>query len=202
MKYRKILSILALAAVVSVSLAACRPVRPRVEMESQRGIQGELHIPGVEPWGGVTVSMDVDVQETDAAAHTASGHVNWRNYQPDPPEGDTHWRAVDADARYVFFGADEENGDPNAAVVIAQLKRQDGWGQGEPGEYAYFWLRDGGSEGADQWGMRYFSLDPWYEFYPAAAPPVADGYFTVEEMQADDAVLPLDVEVGGVTITR
>ena len=169
---------------------------------ARRSIQGKALLPSVETWGGVAVSMDLDVKETDSGAHTATGPVHWRVFQPNPPAGEAFWKDVDANAQYVFFGSDEEGGDPNTAVVIAEITNKDGWGQGVPGEYGYFWFRDNGAEQPDQWGMRYYTLDPWYEFFPVGEPPVEGGYFTVEEMQADDSVLPLDFENGYVTITQ
>jgi hypothetical protein len=144
----------------------------------------------------------MDVTETDPQTHAAAGTVNWRNFQPNPPAGEGYWKEVESDAKYIFFGSDDDSGDPNTVVLITQIKSKDGWGLGEPGEYAYFWLRDGDDGEPDQWGMRYYSLDPWAEFFPAGEPPVEAGYFTVDEMQADDPVLPLDFEIGDVEITQ
>jgi hypothetical protein len=202
MKRMQIFGILALVAAAGMLLAGCQPVRPLDAATVQRSIHGKALLPGVEAWDGVAVSMDLDVKEVDSQAHTATGPVHWRVFQPNPPEGDVYWKDVDANAKYVFFGSDEEGGDPNTAVVIAEITNKDGWGQGVPGEYGYFWFRDNGTEQPDQWGMRYYTLDPWYEFFPVGKPPVEGGYFTVAEMQGDDPVLPLDFENGDVTITQ
>ena len=191
-----------LAVSICLGIAACQPVRPLAETGAPRRVQGEIFMPGVEPWGGAAVSMRFDVSEVNPETHEATGFVNWRVFQPQPPAGEAYWKVVDADARYVFLGADEPNGDPNAVVVIPQIKSKEGWGQGVPGEYSYFWFRDGADTGPDQWGMRYYSLDPWYEFFPADKSPAEAGYFTVPEMQADDPVLPLDVEGGGLKISQ
>jgi hypothetical protein len=189
--------LLLLAALV---LSACQPIRPQAVSGALRHVQGEIFLPGVPQWGGVSVSMRIDFSEVNPTTHEATGFINWRNFQPQPPSGETYWKVVDSDVRYVFFGVDVANGDPNTVVVITQLKAKEGWGQGEPGEYGYFWFRDGAEDGTDQWGMRYYSFDPWYEFYPADKSPVEAGYFTLAEMQADDPVLPLTVEIGGLTI--
>lgn len=66
--------------------------------------------------------------------------------------------------------------------------------------YGYFWFRDGGPGGVDQWGNRSYTMDPWQEFDPADKPPVDAGYFTMVEMQAAVPVLPLTVESGDLTI--
>jgi uncharacterized protein (TIGR02246 family) len=187
---------------VVLLLSACQPVQPLpAAQDDLRQVSGAIYLPSVPEWGGVAVSFDMDFQEVNPETHEATDYLNWRNFQPQPPAGEPNWKTVNSDVRYLFFGADEEGGDPNVVVVITQIRSKDGWGQGEPGEYAYFWFRDGGKNAKDQWGMRYFSFDPWYEFYPAGEPPVEAGYFTLEEMQADDPVLPLTVEVGDFAIT-
>ena len=77
---------------------------------------------------------------------------------------------------FVAFG--EHEGAP-AAAFVAEITRVSGWGQGVPGEYAYYWVRDGGTPArqGDQFAINYYSLDPFYEFYPAGAPPTG-AYFT------------------------
>jgi hypothetical protein len=189
-----------LVLLVALLLSACQPIQPQAGSSTRRHVQGEIFLPGVPQWGGIAVSMRFDFAEVAPATHEATGFINWRNFQPQPPEGESYWKVVDSEVRYAFFGADVENGDPNTVVVITQIKAKDGWGQGEPGEYAYFWFREGGEQAPDQWGMRSYSLDPWYEFYPADKPPVDPGYFTLEEMQAEGPLLPLTVEIGGLTI--
>ena len=194
------ITLLLLAALI---LSGCSPIqRPPLSGGNLRQASGELYFPGVPEWGGVAVSMLVDFAEIDPETHKATGSITWHNFQPQPPEGEPYWKAVDSNARYAFFGADVENGDPNTVVVITEINAKEGWGQGEPGEYAYFWFRDGGDQEPDQWGMRTYSFDPWYEFFPADQPPVEQGYFTLEEMQAEDAVLPLTAELGDLRIER
>jgi hypothetical protein len=121
---------------------------------------------------------------------------------PNAEPGTPTWKGGESEARYIFFGEDMEGGEPDAVALITQIVSKEGWGQGEPGEYAYFWFRDGSGAGPDQWGMRYFSVDPFQEFYPEDSPPFDDGYFAAEEMQADGPVLPLDVELGDIEILR
>ena len=202
MKHASMFFVLLLLAIACAVLVACQPVKPLAETVQPRQLQGEIFLPGVEQWGGVAVSLRFDVREVNPETHEAAGFVDWRNFQPQPPDGEPYWKAVDGDARYIFFGADVPGGDPNTVVVIPQITSKLGWGQGEPGEYGYFWFRDGGETEPDQWGMRYYSMDPWYEFYPAGQPPIEPGYFTAAEMQADDPVLPLDIEGGNLTISQ
>lgn len=202
MQCTRVLVVLSFVVGTCLGLAACQPVRPLGETTAPRHVQGEIYLPGVEPWGGVAVSMRFDVSEVNQETHEATGFVNWRVFQPQPPTGEDYWKVVDAAAKYVFFGADEPGGDPNTVVVIPQIESKEGWGQGEPGEYGYFWFRDGGDTAPDQWGMQSYSFDPWLEFFPADKPPVEAGYYTVDEVQAGDPALPLDVEGGGLTISQ
>ncbi len=197
-------TLFALLVILVLPLSACQPLLPAEEAAPDadlRRVQGEIFLPSVPEWGGVTISMDFDFSEVDPDSHKASGYINWHNVMPGQDEGMPTWKGVESEARYVFFG--EDAGDTvDAVVVIAQITAKDGWGQGEPGEYAYFWMRDGGDTGPDQWGMRYFSFDPFYEFYPEDSPPVEAGYFTLEDVRAEDPVLPLDVELGEIEIVR
>lgn len=167
--------------------------------EDLRRVSGEAYLPAVQEWGGVTISMDFDVVEVDPETHEASGYINWHNVMPDPEEGMPTWKGVETEARYIFFG--EDVGDTvDAVVVITQITAKEGWGQGEPGEYAYFWLRDGGDTAPDQWGNRSFSFDPFLEFFPEDSPPVEEGYFTLEDLHTEDPVLPINVELGDIEI--
>lgn len=202
MKRVNVLTLLAMLAVAGMVFGGCQPVRPVTELSAQRQVNGEIYLPGVPQWGGVTVALRFAFTEVNPKTHEATGYISWRNYQPQPPKGEAYWKLVDSDVRYVFFGADAPNGDSNTVVVITQIKAKTGWGQGQPGDYAYFWFRDGGKGGADQWGMRYYKLDPWTEFYPAEQSPVTAGYFTMKAMQADSPVLPLNVEAGDLTIVQ
>jgi hypothetical protein len=187
-------------------LSACQPLAPVEDVstvdEDLRRVSGEIYMRGVPQWGGVTVSMDFDFAELDPETHEATGYIDWHNVMPNAEEGTPTWKGVESEARYIFFGEDVEGGEPDAVVVITQIASKGGWGQGEPGQYGYFWFSDGGEAGPDQWGMRYYSFDPFQEFYPADSPPVDDGYFTAEDMHADGPVLPLDVELGDIELSR
>lgn len=208
MSSKRDLVLVALLAIVLLTMSACQPIAPTDEPgqeamapdTEQRRVKGEIYLPGEPSWGGVAINTAFDFTEVDPETHEADGYVNWHVLLPDDDPDTPSWKGVEAAARYVFFGADVEDGDPAAAVVIAQILSKDGFGQGVPGEYSYFWLRDGGEAGQDQFGMRYYSLDPWYEFYPEDEPPVEAGYFSVAEMQLDDAALPLDVELGDIEL--
>jgi len=197
---------MALLAICLLALSACQPMLLEEEGaapdENLRRVSGEIYLPGVPQWGGVTISMDFDFAELDPETHEAAGYINWHNVMPNAEEGMPTWKGVESEVKYVLFGEDFEAGEPNAVVVITQIVSKEGWGQGEPGQYAYFWMRDGAEAGPDQWGMRYYSFDPFQEFYPEESPPLAEGYFTVEAMQADDPVLPLDVELGDIALVR
>lgn len=167
-----------------------------------RQARGEIYLPAIPEWGGVSISMDLSVTEVDPETHAARGHVNWCNIVPNAEPGAPTWKCVKSEARYIFFGEDIARGEMDAVAVISQIGSKEGWGEGEAGQYAYFWLRDGGEANPDQWGMRYYSLDPFQEFYPQASPPIEGGYFTIAEMQADDPVLPVDVELGDLALFR
>ena len=54
-------------------------------------------------------------------------------------------------------------------------------------------MRDGGTPGSegDQWGMAYYSFDPFIEFFPADDPPPCE-YFTPDEL--------IDIEGGDLVI--
>lgn len=199
MKRLPILTIVGLV-VMSIVFTACQPVRPVAELNHPRHVRGDLVFPGVPEWGGIAISMRIDFTEVNSETHEAAGFINWRNFQPQPPAGEAYWKVVDSEVRYAFFGADIPGGDPNVVVVITQIKSKAGWGQGDPGTYGYFWFREGGPGGVDQWGNRSYTMDPWQEFYPADKPPVDVGYFTMAEMQAAVPVLPLTVESGDLTI--
>ncbi len=205
MNMRTILTTVLLLAVASLLCTACQPVQAMPDTQTSapsRQVQGELYFPGVPEWGGVAVSMEIDVAETNAETHEATGTINWRNFLPAPGEGETYWKVVDSQPRYIFFGADEPGGDPNTVVILTQIDSKMGWGQGEPGEYGVFWFRDGGADTPDQWGNIVYSFDPWYEFFPADAPPLAEGYFDIDRLQGEDPALPLTAELGDITISQ
>ena len=192
----------------SLLLSGCQPLVLQdssdleAEMPALRTVQGEIYLPSVPEWGGTTVTMDFDFAELDPDVHTAAGYINWRNVIPGLAAGEPHWKAVESEVKYVFFGEDVPGQDPHCFAVLTQITDKQGWGEGQPGDYAYFWFRDGVDGMADQWGMKYYSFDPFAEFYPAAEAPVGEGYLGVTEALESDPVLPLDVETGGLTFTR
>ncbi len=205
MNARKFTTIVLLLVFGTLLCTACQPVQAMPDAQAStpsRQVQGELYFASVPEWGGVAISMEIDAVETNAETHEAAGTLNWRNFLPAPGEGETYWKVVDSQPRYIFFGADVPGADPNTVVILTQIDNKMGWGQGEPGEYGAFWFRDGGADASDQWGNTIYSFDPWYEFYPADAPPLAEGYFGIERLQEEDPVLPLTAELGNIVITQ
>ena len=66
-----------------------------------------------------------------------------------------------------------------------------------PGEYAYFWMRDGGTPGSqgDMWGNKNYSdEDPFLEFWPADDPPPCE-YFVPSY-----GIKPIAVEGGDLDV--
>lgn len=193
---------------LSLVLGACQPVRPLAELPAgtaaPRRVSGEVYM-AVPEWGDINLVDMFDFHEVDPKTHAAQGYWNWRIYSPTPqaPDQKSGWRGLDSDVKYVIFGKDIPGADPATVVVITQITRQQGWGYGAAGDYAYYWLRDSGQpDGAgDQWGMRYYKLDPWTEFYPANDPPPV-AYFDVKAMQADDPVLPITSNMGDIKIAQ
>lgn len=79
---------------------------------------------------------------------------------------------------------------------MSRIVSRTGWGWGEPGEYAKFWVRDGGMPGGegDQWIMQSYQFEPeWIEFWPADVPPPDCESFTPDEPE-------IAVKGGGLTI--
>ena len=146
-------------------LSACQPLVATEEVSmtdaNLRRVSGEVFMPGVPEWGGVVVSMDFDFAELDPETHEATGYLNWHNVMPNAEEGMPTWKGVESEVQYALFGEDFDVGEPDGVVVIAQIVSKEGWGQGEPGQYAYFWMHDGAASGPDQWGMKYYSFDPF-----------------------------------------
>lgn len=163
--------------------------------------KGDIHFL-VPAWGNIAISIHFDVHEIDPQTHAANGPVNWTIYSPTPQEGGTGWRGVDSQVKYALFGAEIPGADPDTVVLITQITAQRGWGQGEPGEYAYFWFKDSGQPTGDQWGNVSYKVDPWTEFYPADDPPSVADYITVEQLKQNDPTLPITVEMGDVQIIR
>lgn len=183
---------------VALILSACQPIRP---LPTPHTAKGDIQFM-VPTWGDIAISISFAVREVDPTTHTAVGPLNWRIFSPTPQEGGAGWRGIDSQVKYAIFGKDIPGADPNTVVIITQITAQRGWGQGEPGSYAYFWLKDSGQPAGqgDQWGMVYYKVDPWTEFFPENDPPALDHYITVEEMQQQDAALPITVEMGDVVI--
>lgn len=193
---------LTLLLLVALILSACQPIQPTATAESPTA-KGDIHFT-VPAWGELAISIHFDVHQIDLATHSASGPVNWVIYSPTLQEGGTGWRSIDSQAKYVLLGADIPGADPDTVVVISQITVRRGWGQGEAGEYAYFWFKDSGQADGkgDQWGNISYKVDPWTEFYPADDPPSVADYITVEQLKQNDPTLPITVEMGDVQIIR
>lgn len=164
---KRILMVLVLVAVLTLvgSRFAQATAFRRVEGDVAYRSPPEWYIdPPLKIW------MHYDVQQI-GRSHHVSGQVSWMMYS----ETDG-WRYLDSRPTCMVIG--EHEGKPSA-VIVTQIVERIGWGWGEPGEYAYFWVRDGGTPGSegDQWGMAYYSFDPFTEFYPANDPPPCE-YFT------------------------
>jgi hypothetical protein len=146
----------------------------------------------VPEWGppsnpGVAISMYYDVRELGKSGR-ARGQVSWMIYHED-----MGWRHVDSRPICVVFGEHEGK---SAAVFVARIVNKVGWGPGEPGEYAYYWVRDGGTPGSegDQWGSKSYQYDPFIEFWPADDPPPCEYYVP------DHPPQPIDVQGGDLVI--
>jgi hypothetical protein len=201
---RRISVLLSAMLLVTLLAGACQPIVAPTAMEDGsdlRSVTGELFLAGVPEWGGIGIAFDLAVDEVDAATHEAVGHVNWRNFMPAMEEGMPDWKVVNAEARYVLFGEDFENGEPGSVIIIAQIVDKAGFGQGEPGEFAYLWFHESGADGGEPalWAMRYHSLDPFLEFFPADQPPAVE-YTDLETMIAEDPALPIGTDVGELRI--
>ena len=160
MKPKSVASTLMVVALLGVALVApvsAAPPGPRLT----GGIQ--FSAPG---WGDLTIWQQYSVFQTDPSTHAAKGHVNGQIYSP--TDG---WRRIDAEA--TCLAVTEEPDGSKTAVVVAQLVSKRGWGAGELGEHARFWVRDGGTPGAagDQWMTQSYQWEPeWLEFWPADEP--------------------------------
>jgi hypothetical protein len=140
--------------------------------KSHRKITGDFYFPSPPAWGvDLDIWLTLSIHEVDPSTGEARGNCNWRIYHEE-----WGWRELEAQLVSVAFG--EHDGAP-AAAFVAEITAVSGWGQGVPGEYAYFWVRDGGTPArkGDQFAINYYSLDPFYEFYPAGTPPACT-YFT------------------------
>ena len=183
MKHKSVASTLMVVALLGVALAApasAAPPGPRLT----GGIQ--FSAPG---WGDLTIWQQYSVFQMDSSTHAARGIVNWKIYSP--TDG---WRSIDARATCMAV-TDQPDGS-RTAVVVARLVSVRGWGAGEPGEHAKFWVRDAGTPGAagDQWMMQSYQWEPeWIEFWPADVSAPDCESFTPDEP-------PFDVEHGNLVI--
>ena len=79
---RKFIRTTALMVLALLVLSACQPLvleeAASTRDENLRRVSGEAYLPAVPEWGGVVISMDVDVAEVDPETHEASGYINWR----------------------------------------------------------------------------------------------------------------------------
>jgi hypothetical protein len=128
-----------------------------------RLIKVSIYFQGPESWGGeFHVWNKGEIKEINPLTHAARGKYNWTIFNPE-----FGWRSAKSDVICVAYGQDGHN-----AAFIARITEINGWGQGVPGEYAYFWLKDGKSTGeSDASAVNYYSFDPFYEFWPAGDPP-------------------------------
>jgi hypothetical protein len=88
------------------------------------------------------------------------------------------------------------NGDPASAVVVAQVLAAEGAATAQRGDYAYFWLRDGGPDRADQWGIFPYSVEPRSDFFPYDQSPASFGYFDAGAVRVIDPQFPLVAKFG------
>jgi hypothetical protein len=118
---------------------------------------------------------------------------------PGMEAGVPNWKVVDSEARYVLFGEDFAEEAADSVVIITQIIDKKGFGEGEPGEYAYMWFQESGDGEQALWAMRYYSLDPFLEFFPPDQPPAVE-YAFLEQMVAEDPALPIAMDVGSLRI--
>jgi hypothetical protein len=133
------------------------------------------------------IFIDFDVRQVNPDTYEAVGPVQWKIWH-----AAWGWREVDAQATCVNI--DREAGE---AILVSRIVRKSGWGVGEPGEYAYWWLRD--SEAGDQHSINYYRLDDpttpeneWYEFFPRGRPPACEPFDRFEP--------PVDIDLGDLAI--
>lgn len=150
-----------------------------------RAVNGQFGFPSPESWGvDLWITQDFAVREVDPATHTATGEVNWGVYDVLARQ----WKLIKADAKYIFFDDSGQN-----ALVLAQLTEKRGEGEGEPGEFAAFWVHDSGAE--DQFGMFYYS-----DFHPDVG---FKEFFPADQLPPLEYALPAEVipvETGDVVI--
>ena len=157
-------------------------VSPPSMAESERGVTGTIGFHG--PWaGGMDIFIDFDVREVNPDTQRATGSVRWKIWHEE-----MGWRAVNARATCVQFDKDED--DNPTAILVSRIVRKTGWGQGEPGEYAYWWLRD--STEGDLHSINYYRpFDPdhpedFQEFFPRDHAPDCEGFSFFEPPEVID----------------
>ncbi len=168
-----------------------------MEAPHLRHLQGELGFAGSPFAAGQAVTMALDIMQVDPVEHTAVGSVTWTG------DGETEASAaprIEATVTHVFFGADEPNGDPASAVVVAQVLDAHGSVTAQRGDYVYFWLRSGDATHPAQWGIFPYSVEPRVDFFPYDRSPAPLGYFDVGALQIIDPQFPLLAEFGECTI--
>ena len=162
---------------------------PPAQARSQRTITGNVEFP-ISAWEpGLRIWFHFDVQEVRPADHQATGYVSWTIYSPS-----LGWRYVSGTPTCAAF--DKDRGDQSTAVIVVELRSKRGWGAGQPGEFARFWVRDGGQPGhqGDQWGLQSYDEANFIEFWPATEEPNCTSKFYF------DWPTPVDIEGGNLTI--
>jgi hypothetical protein len=158
--------ILILMMIMVILLAAI----PMTQAKTSRGISGSVSFPAPPEWGvELDLWIDFDLREVNASTHRATGEIDWRMWNEE-----LGWRQLDSHPVCVLFGEDVGE-DADTVIVVTRIQQKEGWGDGLPGEYAYWWLRDDGDN--DQMAILDYSYDPWYEFFPRGKAPDCE-YFT------------------------
>lgn len=164
-KKNVVLSLLVALLILAAALSA-------VTAASSRGVHGHFFFDSPPEWGGeYDVLINLDVREMNARTHRAVGPVTWAVLNVENGE----WGEVTANAHCVLFGEDVGK-DPDTLIIVSRISQSTGWSVAEPGQYAYWWLKDGGI-GNDTLAIRYYSFEPFQEFFPAGKPPACE-YFT------------------------
>lgn len=165
-----------------------------------RQVAGELYFPMTPYWGSQELILSVAFEELDPVEHTASGVVKWHTIDKASPSPQADEQQVEAAVTHVFFGADASDGDPASFVVVAQVLAAEGNTTAARGDYAYFWLRDGGEAQADAWGIFPYSIEPRVDFFPYDRSPASFGYFDAGAVRVIDPQLPLVAKSGDIVV--
>lgn len=174
--------------------------QPAVVSSRLRQVAGELYFPRVPYWDGQELVLSVAFKELDPIEHTASGFVKWHTIDRTTPSPQGNEHRVEATVTHVFFGTDAPGGDPASVVVVAQILAAEGNATAARGDYAYFWLRDGGEAHADGWGIFPYSIEPRADFFPYDQSPASFGYFDAGAMRVIDPQFPLVAEFGDIVV--